>query len=86
MGHMVNAMTSYVWGGGHNQATWNQSVTLSDYSTAWVPSQADCSGAVICAWENADPGCTGGASYTGDMRDCFLSTTFYEVTRQPLRS
>lgn len=34
----------------------------------------DCSGAVIASAEAADRGCTGGASYTGDMRACFTST------------
>ena len=32
----------------------------------------DCRGAVISCWEDADPGCMGGATYTGDMLDCML--------------
>lgn len=34
----------------------------------------DCSGAVIASWEAASPGSTGGATYTGNMRDRFLAT------------
>ena len=33
----------------------------------------DCSGAVIASAEAAKPGCTGGASYTGDMRSCMTA-------------
>lgn len=36
--------------------------------------EGDCSGSVIAACEDARPGSTGGASYTGDMRECFTST------------
>lgn len=43
-------------------------------SQAAVGAQTDCSGAVIIACDHVDPGCTGGASYTGDMRDKFVAT------------
>ena len=38
----------------------------------------DCSGAVIASWEAAAPGSTGGATYTGNMRECFLSTGLWQ--------
>ena len=38
----------------------------------------DCSGAVIAACESALPGCTGGATYTGDIRECFTATGLWE--------
>lgn len=41
---------------------------------AYLGQPTDCSGAVVVAAEKADPGCTGGASYTGDMRERFTST------------
>ena len=41
---------------------------------AYLGQPTDCSGAVIVAAEKADPGCTGGASYTGDMRERFTAT------------
>lgn len=37
-------------------------------------SGTDCRGAVISSWEAVDPGSTGGATYTGDMLGCMLST------------
>lgn len=48
----------------------------------------DCSGAVVISWETADPGCTGGASYTGDMVDRFVSTGKWQAiyTNDPARS
>lgn len=47
----------------------------------------DCRGAVISSWEAADPGCMGGATYTGDMLGCMLSTgKWAEVGRAQLRA
>ena len=37
-------------------------------------SGTDCRGAVIASWEEVDPGCTGGATYTGDMLGYMLAT------------
>lgn len=34
----------------------------------------DCRGAVIASWEDADPCCMGGSTYTGNMLECMLST------------
>ena len=47
-------------------------------SMALALTGTDCSGAVIAACEGALPGCTGGATYTGDMRGCFTSTGLWE--------
>lgn len=47
-------------------------------SMALALTGTDCSGAVIAACEGAIPGCTGGATYTGDMRECFTSTGLWE--------
>ena len=47
-------------------------------SRAAALSGTDCSGAVIAACEDALPGCTGGAGYTGDMRGCFTATGLWE--------
>lgn len=47
-------------------------------SMALALTGTDCSGAVIAACEGALPGCTGGATYTGDMRECFTSTGLWE--------
>lgn len=55
----------YVYGGPRN-------------SMAAALAGTDCSGSVIAACEAAVTGCTGGASYTGDMRSKFLSTGLWE--------
>ena len=47
-------------------------------SMAAALSGTDCSGAVIASCEDALPGCTGGAGYTGDMRGCFTATGLWE--------
>lgn len=47
-------------------------------SMALALTGTDCSGAVIAACEGALPGCTGGATYTGDMRECFTATGLWE--------
>lgn len=47
-------------------------------SMALALTGTDCSGAVIASCEAAVPGCTGGATYTGDMRECFTSTGLWE--------
>lgn len=53
----------------------SETVELTDGSTVEVATgDRDCSSAVIDAWEAALPGSTGGATYTGNMRVCFLST------------
>lgn len=56
----------YVYGGGR------------PISMANALKGTDCSGAVCAAWEAAYPGSTGGAYYTGDMRELFLSTGLWE--------
>lgn len=62
------------WGDGTREV-----VTLSDGTQVSVPNgDFDCSSAVIEAWELALPGCTGNATYTGNMRECFLSTGLFE--------
>lgn len=47
-------------------------------SMALALTGTDCSGAVIASCEGAMPGCTGGATYTGDMRECFTATGLWE--------
>ena len=47
-------------------------------SMAAALSGTDCSGAVIASCEDALPGCTGGATYTGDMREKFVQTGLWE--------
>lgn len=79
-------MVSHDGDGGHGYsqaARWGdgtcETVTLSDGSQVCVPNgDYDCSSAVITAWERALPGSTGGATYTGDMRACFLATGLWE--------
>ena len=62
------------WGDGTREV-----VTLSDGTQVSVPNgDFDCSSAVIEAWELAYPGCTGNATYTGNMREGFLSTGLFE--------
>lgn len=58
------------WGDGDREE-----IVLSDGTTTQVVTgDRDCSSAVIDAWEAVLPGSTGGATYTGDMRECFVST------------
>lgn len=78
MKHFVDTGVAYSMGKGHSQSEWTDYFTLSDGTTARGPRVTDCSGGVICAYENADPGCTGGAGDTGDMKTCFLSTGKWE--------
>lgn len=47
-------------------------------SMALALTGTDCSGAVIAACEGALPGCTGGATNTGDMWECFTATELWE--------
>lgn len=75
MQHFVDIGMPYGWNGaGHDRSEWTNAVTLSDGTVAYYPSSTDCSGAVICAYENADPGCTGYAYDTGSLVDGCLST------------
>ena len=79
MEHFVDIGVEYDWyGAGHSRSEWNDRFALSDGTLAYGPTKTDCSGGIICAYENADPGCTGGASDTGDMKSCFLSTDKWE--------
>ena len=56
-----------------------ETVVLSDGSRVTIATgDRDCSSAVIDAWEAALPGSTGGATYTGDMRERFLATGLWE--------
>lgn len=58
------------WGDGTYEV-----VTLSDGSTVQIANgDRDCSSAVIDAWEAALPGSTADATYTGNMREEFIST------------
>mgnify|MGYP002765321691 FL=1 len=62
------------WGDGTREV-----VILSDGTQVSIPNgDFDCSSAVIEAWELAFPGCTGNATYTGNMKECFLSTGLFE--------
>lgn len=55
-----------------------ENVTLSDGSTVTVSlGDRDCSSAVIDAWKAAYPGCTGNASYTGNMRREFTKNGLF---------
>ena len=78
----VNRGTPYSYTGqGHSRSEWTVEETLSDGTVVHIPPVTDCSGAVIAAYENADPGCTGFGSETGstgDMVDSFLSTGKWE--------
>lgn len=78
MKHFVDYGRAYGFGSGHDRSTWTDGFTLSDGTYATVPTVTDCSGAIIAAYENADPGCTGGAGDTSDMKDCFLATGKWE--------
>lgn len=56
-----------------------ESVTLSDGTVVRVPNgDFDCSSGVITAWEAVLPGCSGGATYTGDMLSGFTSTGLFQ--------
>lgn len=56
-----------------------ETVTLSDGTTVTVATgDRDCSSAVIDAWSKAVPGCTGGATYTGNMRSNFVKSGLFE--------
>ena len=56
-----------------------ETITLSDGSRVTIATgDRDCSSAVIDACEAALPGSTGGATFTGNMRECFLSTGLWE--------
>lgn len=53
----------------------SETITLTDGSRVTIATgDRDCSSAVIDAWEAALPGSTGDATYTGNQRECFLST------------
>lgn len=53
-----------------------------DQANRWGPDY-DCSSAVITAWQNAGvPVKTNGATYTGNMRNAFLSSGFSDVTNE----
>lgn len=54
-------------------------LALSDGTVVEIATgDRDCSSAVISAWEAVLPGSTGGATYTGDMRSCFVGTGLWE--------
>lgn len=56
-----------------------ETITLSDGSTVSLATgDRDCSSAVINAWDKATPGCTGSASYTGNMRSNFVASGLFE--------
>ena len=58
------------WGNGKYE--W---ITLSDGTQVQLArGDRDCSSAVVSAWEAVDPGCMGGATYTGNYYDCLMST------------
>lgn len=62
------------WGNGSNET-----LTLSDGTTVVVSAgDRDCSAGIISAWEAVLPGSTAGATYTGDMKEEFLSTGLFE--------
>lgn len=56
-----------------------ESITLSDGTVVRIPNgDFDCSSGIITAWEAVLPGCTGGATYTGNMKSGFLSTGLWQ--------
>lgn len=58
------------WGNGEYE--W---FALSDGTPVHIAcGDRDCSSAVVDAWEEADPGCMGGATYTGNYYECLMST------------
>lgn len=55
-----------------------ETIKLSDGSTVTIATgDRDCSSAVIDAWGKAVPGCTGGATYTGNMRSNFVGSGMF---------
>lgn len=62
------------WGDGTQET-----VTLTDGTQINLPNgDFDCSSGIITACEAVKPGCTGGATYTGDMKSGFLSTGLWQ--------
>lgn len=62
------------WGDGTTET-----LTLTDGTQVVVPGgDFDCSSGICTVCERVKPGCTGGATYTGDMKSCFLSTGLWE--------
>ena len=58
------------WGNGAYEI-----VTLSDGTQIKLAlGDRDCSSAVVDVWEQVDPGCMGGATYTGNYYECLMST------------
>lgn len=61
------------WGDGTNET-----IMLSDGSQVSIPNgDFDCSSAVITAWEAVLPGCSGDATYTGNMIEGFTSSGLF---------
>lgn len=57
---------------------YKENVTLSDGTVVTLMNgDRDCSSAVIDAWNTAHPGCTGNASYTGNMRSEFTKNGLF---------
>lgn len=83
---IMHHLVSHDGNGGHGYSQYQrwgdgtqETITLSDGTKVAVPNgDFDCSSAVITCWELAYPGCTGGATYTGNMKDGFLSTGLFE--------
>ena len=62
------------WGNGSNET-----LTLSDGTVVTVSAgDRDCSSGIISAWEAVLPGSTAWATYTGNMKEAFLSTGLFE--------
>lgn len=78
---LMKHMVTHDGDGGHGY-TWGNRWGDSGYEDVWINGRKftirehdrDCSSGVISAWEAVDPGCTGGATYTGNMVRCFTST------------
>lgn len=82
---VMRHMCTHDGNGGHGYsqyARWGdgtyETLTLSDGTVVSVPNgDFDCSSACITAWETVLPGCSCGATYTGDMRQGFLASGLF---------
>lgn len=78
-------MCTHDGNGGHGYSQYRrwgdgtfENVTLSDGTVVTIANgDYDCSSAVITAWEAVLPGSTADATYTGNMREEFLSTGLF---------
>ncbi|MDY5372035.1 MAG: hypothetical protein SPG36_06205 [Eggerthellaceae bacterium] len=75
--HDGNGGHGYTWDARWGDGTWEQ-IDVLGRSFKVRSGDRDCSSGCISAWEAVVPGCTGGATYTGNMRSCFTATGIWE--------